>query len=227
VSAVRYDPASGRPTTSRRSQEGVVIRLYTIPLSTNVERVSLALAHKGLAAETITVDPKDRSEVLRVSGQELVPVIDDDGKVVHDSTAIIRYLETRSPGKPLFPREAARRAEVELFLDWFDRVWKRPPNEIYLEMRKEAPDRSRIERLGRAMTDALDRFEALLDGRDHLMGDFSAADCIAFPFLKFSLLGNENDPYLFHEILVRHQPLGEDHPRLASWIRRVDGRPRA
>jgi glutathione S-transferase len=67
----------------------------------------------------------------------------------------------------------------------------------------------------------------MLQGRDYLMGDFSAADCAAFPFLKYGLLKlPPGDDYLFHKILVDWQPIGKAHPRLASWIRRVDERPR-
>ena len=39
----------------------------------------------------------------------------------------------------------------------------------------------------------LTRFERLLEGRDHLFGDFSAADCIAFPFLKYATIWTEGD----------------------------------
>jgi len=77
------------------------------------------------------------------------------------------------------------------------------------------------------MAAALDRFEAMLTGRDHLMGDdFSAADICAFPFLKYALIREPEDDELFHRILEEHQPLGDGHPRLAEWIRRVDQRPR-
>jgi glutathione S-transferase len=203
-----------------------MIRLYRFPLSTNVERVALALAHKGLRIESVLIDPADRAEVRRVSGQDLVPVIDDDGKVVYDSMEIVRYLEERYPDRPLYPRDPARRAEMLIFIDWFNRVWKRPPNDIEAEMGRPESDRARIARLGQAMTDALDLFEAMLSGRDYLMGEFSAADVAAFPFLKYALLRDDNDPYLFHKILVQYQPLGGDHPRLAEWIRRVDRRPR-
>ena len=78
------------------------------------------------------------------------------------------------------------------------------------------------------MAGALDHFEAMLAGRDHLMGnDFSAADCAAFPFLKYSLFRDPADDELFHRILSEHQQLGDNHPRLADWIRRVNERPRA
>lgn len=205
------------------------MRLYRAPLSTNVERVALALAHKGLEVESVEISYEDRSEVERVSGQRLVPVlVDDDGLVVSDSMQIVTHLERLHPGQPLFPADAARRAEMEVFIDWFDVVWKAPPNTIEAELGREAPDERKITGLAAGMARSLGRFEALLDGREHLMGDeFSAADCAAFPFLKFALLRDPADKELFHRVLDDHQQLGDDHPRLAAWIERVDARPRA
>jgi glutathione S-transferase len=204
-----------------------VIRLYRAPFSTNVERVALALAHKGLAVESVIIDYSDRSEVERVSGQELVPVIEDNGTVVIDSMEIVRYLE-RYPVAPLYPADEARRAEMLIFIDWFDRVWKAPPNEIEAQLAKPDPAQEPVSRLAGKMAGALDRFEAMLAGRDHLMGkDFSAADCAAFPFLKYALLRDPADDELFHRILSEHQQLGDNHPCLADWIRRVNERPRA
>src|SRR6266704_2282611 len=107
-----------------------MIRLYRFPHSTNVERVALAMAHKGLKAESVNIEPNDRTEVRRVSGQDLVPVIDDNGKVVYDSMEIVKYLEERYPEQPLYPKDAARRDEMLVFIEWFNRVWKRPPNDI-------------------------------------------------------------------------------------------------
>ena len=204
-----------------------MITLYGFEQSTNAERVRLALAHKGLKVERIDIEPANRDEVRRVSGQELVPVIVDDGRVVVDSMEIVRYLDERYPDEPLYPKDAARRAEMLIFIDWFNRVWKRPPNEMEAEMGKPSPDKARIERLGRAMTGSLPLFEGMLAGRDYLMGEFSAADCCAFPFIKYGLLGAPpDDHHLFHKILVDHQPIDGRLPRLAEWIRRVDLRPR-
>ena len=50
------------------------MRVLRIPFSTNVERVALALAHKGVAVEWVEVDAADRSPVRELSGQDLVPV---------------------------------------------------------------------------------------------------------------------------------------------------------
>jgi len=198
-----------------------LIRVHAIPYSTNVERVSLALAHKGLAAEAVLSHPGDRGEVRRVSGQDLVPVLEHDGAVVADSPVILAYLEQRFPEPALYPASPSRRAEVDAFIDWFNHVWKLWPNAI------DAGEG--VEPNSRAMAASLDRFEALLTGRDHLMGDgFGAADCIAFPFLKDALLAPAaDDPDSFHRVLSDRLRPGRGHARLLDWIRRVDERPRA
>jgi maleylpyruvate isomerase len=203
------------------------MRIWRIPFSTNVERVALGPGHKGLTADWVDVDPADRSEVEGISGQPLVPVLELDGRVIVDSTAILEELERLRPEPALYPADTARRAEVEIFVDWFNRVWKRPPNALEAELTTANPDAETVERLGAEIAGALDRFESLLNGRDNLFGDFGVADCIAFPFLKYAVLHDPADEELFHRILVEHQRLDGRYPRLEAWIRRVDGRPRA
>jgi glutathione S-transferase len=202
-----------------------LIQLYEIPFSTNVERVTLALAHKGLDVDHVEIDPDERSRVLEVSGQDRVPVLVHDGRVVTDSTAILEYIEEHYPHPPLYPRDPARRAEVTVFVDWFNRVWKRWPNEIEGEL-LDGPDEERFADLAAELSRSRDVFEALLSGRDYLFGEFSVADCAAFPFLKYGLIWDEDDDHLFHQILVDHLRLDGSHPQLEAWIRRVDARPR-
>jgi glutathione S-transferase len=206
----------------------VTLRVYRIPFSTNVERVALAAGHKGIEIEWVDVDPADRSPVEAVSGQPLVPELVDGDEVVSDSPVIVALLEERVPEPSLYPADEARRAEVELFVDWFNRVWKRPPNAIADELERPEPDVALVAELSGEMRAALDRFEALLAGRDYLFGEFGVADCIAFPFLKYAVLGlPADDDELFHRVLVDHMPLAGGYPRLTAWVGRVDARPRA
>ncbi len=196
-----------------------MLRVYRIPFSTNVERVALALGHKGRPCEWVDVDPADRSPVVEASGQPLVPVlVDEDGRALHDSPAILRYLEERWPEPALLPADPARRAEVEVFCAWFNRVWKGPPNRIADGLAGPG-DVAELE-------GSMEVFEALLHGRDHLFGDFSLADVTAFPFLKYAAGLDPGDDEEFHAVLARHLGL-DGHPRVADWIRRVDARPRA
>jgi glutathione S-transferase len=206
------------------------MRLYRAPFSTNVERVALALAHKGVEVESVVISYDDRSLVEQVSGQPLVPVlVDDAGRVIVDSMQIVAHVDALVPEPPLYPADPARRAELDAFVDWFNGVWKVAPNAIESECcGAAAPDAGRIARLDASMARALDRFEALLSGREYLFGDaFSAADCCVFPFVKYAARRDPDDDELFHRVLEEHQRLGDDHPRLANWIARVDALPRA
>lgn len=204
-----------------------MIRLYGFPHSTNMERVQLAIGYKDLDAEFVAVPYDDRSEVRAVSGQDLVPVIDHDGAVVADSPVILEYLDEQFPELPLFPPGPGRRAEMKVFIDWFNRVWKVPPNAIEAELGRDEPDQTKIAAWQQQMRGFLPIFEDMLAGRDYLMGEqMSAADCVAWPFLRYALIPPDpDDHYLFHAILVANMPLGDDYERLKGWIRRIADKP--
>jgi hypothetical protein len=173
------------------------VRVYRIPYSTNVERVALALAHKGVAVDWVDVDPADRSPVVAVSGQELVPVLVDGELVLHDSPRILEHLEERHPEPPLFPRDPARREELRAFLDWFNLVWKAPPNRIVAEERRPEPDLALIEELGAQVTSSLERFERLLHDRPYPLrrrADRRRRDRVPVPQVRRPLAGGRPRP---------------------------------
>ena len=192
------------------------MQLYRAEYSTNVERAALALAHKGLSAEPVWIDYADRTAVEEVSGQPLVPVlVDDDGTVVADSVAIMRHLDERHPQDPLFGPP-----EVDLFVEWFDEVWKVPPNAI-----EASSDADLVSRLSERMAGWLDLFERLLAERDFLVArELTAADLVAYPFLKYAAGREPADDELFHRILDENQTV-EGRPRLADWIARMGSLP--
>ncbi|HYN52707.1 MAG TPA: glutathione S-transferase family protein [Thermoleophilaceae bacterium] len=198
-----------------------MLRVYRIPFSTNVERVALALGHKGMAVEWVDVDPADRTPIREVSGQQLVPVIEDGDLVLTDSTRILHHLEELQPEPPLFPGDPARAAEVEIFLDWFNRAWKREPNLIA----DEAGDAEATVRWGDRMQRRLELFERLLHGRDYLFGEFGAADCAAWPFLRYAVQIEPDDDEAFHRVLYERLDVS-GHPQLSEWIKRVAQRPK-
>jgi hypothetical protein len=53
------------------------LKVYSVAHSTNCERIALAAGHKRLELEWIEVPYDDRSEIERVSGRALVPVLVD------------------------------------------------------------------------------------------------------------------------------------------------------
>jgi glutathione S-transferase len=83
-------------------------------------RIRYALAHKGLEPEVIPTRFADVERIRGLSKQDLVPIIEDDGRVVHDSWAIACHLEDRYPDRPSLFGGAAGRGVARLVNMWSD-----------------------------------------------------------------------------------------------------------
>jgi glutathione S-transferase len=206
-----------------------VIRVHRIPFSTNVERVALAAGIKGIDVEWVDHDPADRSVIAELSGQELVPVAEIEDDVVSDSMRIVERLERLRPEPRLYPEHPASLAVAGIFIDWFNEVWKGPPNAIDDERSRPAPDEARIERLLSRARGWRPRFEGMLAAHPFLMSsEVGVADVCAFPFLKYAVVETPaDDVEPFHRILEECLKPADDYPLLREWVARVDALPRA
>ena len=99
----------------------MTIVLHRFPLSHFSEKVRLMLDFKGLDYRVVDHSPgPDQFALLKLSGQRQVPIIEHDGSVIHDSTAIALYLEHAFPDtRPMLPSDFGQRRAV---LDWEDRL---------------------------------------------------------------------------------------------------------
>jgi glutathione S-transferase len=194
-----------------------------IPYSTNVERVALACGLKGIDVEWVRHQDVDRSVLRALSGQDLVPVAELGDEVVFDSVRILEWLERRRPEPPLYPADPADRAEAETFVEWFDEVWKRPPNALAAD-RPPADAAALRNRVAGWST----RFDAYLGRFPFLLGDVpTVADVCAYPFLRYAV--DEPDPAdddRFHRILRDLLHPGQ-HPMLDAWVARISALPQA
>lgn len=93
------------------------MRLYSFFRSSAAFRVRIALQLKGVPFETAAVHlphGKHREAAyLETNPHGTVPVLDDDGTVLHQSLAIIEYLDSRYPEPRLVPEEPVARARVQ------------------------------------------------------------------------------------------------------------------
>ena len=206
-----------------------MIRVHRIAYSTNVERVALAAGVKGIEVDWADHDSADRTGVREASGQDLVPVAEIEGEVVIDSMRIVERLDALEPDPPLYPPAPNERAEVDVFVEWFNGIWKGPPNELEDELSKAAPDGAAAEELIARTRSWTPLFEAMLTGRPFLGGDsLGARDVCAFPFLKYAVVdvpADDDEP--FHFALERCLKPADAYPLLRDWVRRVDALPRA
>ena len=99
------------------------IVLHRFPLSHFCEKGRLLLEAKGLSHRIQEHQlGLPQLGIVRLSGQRKLPVIEDDRRVIADSTEIALYLDERYPERPLLPREPAARREVLALEDRIDRV---------------------------------------------------------------------------------------------------------
>ena len=80
-------------------------------------RSRLALAHKGLAVETVPWRFVEK-HAIAFSGQGLVPVLVDGGHTVTDSAAIADYLEAAYPDRPSLFGGAAGHSAQRFIANW-------------------------------------------------------------------------------------------------------------
>ena len=97
------------------------MKLYGYFRSSAAFRVRIALNLKGLAYDAAFVhlrrNDQTRPDYLSVNPQGLVPALEDDGRVLIQSLAIIEYLDETHPDPPLLPQNAADRARVRALAD--------------------------------------------------------------------------------------------------------------
>lgn len=88
-----------------------MVILYGINLSTFTRKVRLALLEKGIE-HCLEVAPMGSPKVRALHPLGKIPVIEDAGVTVPDSSVIIAYLERVYPDRPLYPADAATLARA-------------------------------------------------------------------------------------------------------------------
>lgn len=97
-----------------------MLTLFSYNVSPYAAKVRAVLRHKRIPFSERVVHPLRRGELVRLSRQAAVPVVDDAGTIVADSTRIVAYLDERYPERPVLPRDPALRARALLLEEGFD-----------------------------------------------------------------------------------------------------------
>jgi len=99
-----------------------MLRIWGRLSSVNVQKVVWCADELGVAYERIDAGGQfgvnDTPEYLAKNPNGLVPVIEDDGFVLYESNAIVRYLAARSGAGTLWPGGLRERADVDRWMEW-------------------------------------------------------------------------------------------------------------
>lgn len=90
-----------------------MIKIHGIPLSPFVRKVLLALEYKGIAFESISVFPGSDDPAFRaISPLGKIPILEDDGFAIPDTSVICRYIDRVHPQTSLYPSDPREEAQV-------------------------------------------------------------------------------------------------------------------
>lgn len=99
-----------------------MIRIWGRPNSINVQKVMWTVAELGLAHERIDTGGVfgglDAPALAGRNPNRLIPVIDDEGTVVWESNAIVRYLCARWGQGGLWDADPRTRSLADRWMDW-------------------------------------------------------------------------------------------------------------
>jgi glutathione S-transferase len=172
----------------------MAIRLYDAQRSPNARKVRLLAAELDIPLERVPLDfvkgELRTHEYLAKNPNGKVPTLEDDGFLIWESAAILRYLAEKRPERGLMPSDPKRRALVDQWLFW----WTSHPEAALLNLVVERLVKPFLGQPGNdpsivgAATAELERFLPILDARlsdrEFIVDDLSIVDFAIAPWLE-------------------------------------------
>ena len=190
------------------------IKLFGLSVSGHAHRAELMLALLGLPYEKVDVDLMNGAhkadDFLAKNPFGQVPVIDDNGQLISDSTAILVYLVKKyGDGHAWIPDEPVAAAEVQRWLSVASGEVVRGPGTARLVKLFGLPlDYDKARETAEGLFGVM---EPVLATRDFLAGDaITIADIAGYTYIS-------------------HAPEGgislEPYPGIRAWLARVEAQP--
>lgn len=207
------------------------MKLYDLPGPPSPRRIRIFLAEKGVEIETVAVNIREGEHMQEPfatkNSRRTIPALElDNGTVLTESDAIMRYLEEKFPEKPLYGTTPEERAVVT---DWLHIIDVDGFYAVADAIRNSNPrfenraltgarDIPQIPELAKRGARRIDYFfedlEAQLDGNAYVAGDsYTVADICALVTVDFAGMAKKEIP--------------DNCPNVKRWHADVSARPSA
>jgi glutathione S-transferase len=186
--------------------------------SINVQKVMWTVAELGLEHQRHDVGRQfgglDTAEFLALNPNGLIPtIVDDDGTIVWESNAVVRYLAAKYGSGSLWPEDAARRAQADRWMDWMLGAIIPPMAPVFV---------------GLIRTAAEQRDSAAIEAGAQLMSKnwrILDAQLAAMPYVAGEVLSIADIPlgcacYRYYALDIPHPEM----PHLLAWYERLKAR---
>lgn len=194
------------------------IRIWGRANAFNVQKAMWVLGETGVPFERIDVGGSfgglDDAAFRSMNPNGRIPVIDDDGVIVWESNAIVRYLAARYAAGTMWPQSPAERSFADRWMDWYQNHLHRDFMDLFWGLVRQ-PERERNwPRINTLIAQCADRFmflDAHLANNRYLGGEtFTIGDVPAGTTL-----------YRYFEMDIERP----DIPNVERWYRDLLARP--
>jgi glutathione S-transferase len=195
----------------------MALTLYSHPLSSYCWKVLIALYENGTPFDARMVnlgDPEAKAAFKTLWPTAKIPLLEDGGEVIPETSIMIEYIEQRYPGNlRLIPQDPCEQLSVRLWDRLFDLYVMAPMQRFITQQLRPASQRDMgiIAESLTQLRNAYDMMEDRRGNRNWAAGEsFSMADCAAAPAL-------------FYARIVA--PFSASHVNLAHYFDRLMARP--
>jgi glutathione S-transferase len=199
------------------------MKLYGHPMSTCTRKVLTTLAEKGQEAQFVLVDlmKGEHKQPAHLARQPfgVIPALEDDGNMLYESRAIMRYLDRKLPGTSLTPTDPRAYGLMEQYISVEQSYFSPAAMKVIMErlfkphMGGGATDEARVAEGLQGVDKVFGIIDPVLGKQQHLAGDsFSLAEVSWMPYMEFFVASGGAD-------------VMNKHKNVAAWWNRISSRP--
>src|SRR5438270_4557313 len=190
-----------------------MLKIWGRNTSVNVQKVMWAVGELGLPHERIDVGgsfgKNNEPAYLAMNPNALVPTLEEDGFVLWESNAIVRYLAAKHGAGTLSPSDPKQRADSDRWMDWASNHIGPVITPVFWGLIRTPADKRNMAQITADAEKTGQQFQELeqgLDGKDYVAGkSFTMGDIIVGVYV-----------YRWYGLDVRHQTL----PRVKAYYAR-------
>ncbi len=155
-----------------------MLKLWGRITSINVQKVRWALAEMAVPYERVEAGMEygvvNEPFYKAMNPNSRIPTIDDDGFILWESNAVVRYLAAKQGAGTLSPANARAHADADRWMDWASTTLQPSVTPVFWNLIRSAPEKRNMKEVADQTVKANEAFQIVdqvLANRPYMAGD--------------------------------------------------------